>query len=83
MQAGHYLQMVGGSCGRWFLQKVSRLAELFGFVVVCLKTAFRFRHTGQRLMVRTFIQQIYFTGVQTLELLCFIAHLRGGLEVIQ
>ena len=83
MQAGYYAQMVGGSCGRWFLQKLNGLAELFGFLVVCLKTAFRFRYTGQRVMVRTFIQQLYFTGVQSLELICFIALLFGGLVVIQ
>lgn len=83
MQAGNYLQNLGGFCGRWLLQKLSRLADMFGFLVVCLKTALRYRHTGQRLMARTFVQQIYFTGVQSLELICFIALLVGGLVVIQ
>jgi phospholipid/cholesterol/gamma-HCH transport system permease protein len=83
MQAGYYFQMVTGSCGRWFHQKLSRLVDLLGFFVVCLKVAVRYRHTGQRLMARTFIQQIYFTGVQSLELVCIIALLVGGLVVIQ
>jgi len=83
MPAGHYLQLMAGSCGRWIIQKLSRLGELLGFFVVCLKTALRYRHTGQRLMARTFVQQIYFTGVQSLELVCFIALLVGGLVVIQ
>lgn len=81
--AGNYLQAVAGSCGRWFLEKLGRLAELLGFFVVCFKVAVRYRKTGQRLMARTFIQQIYFTGVQSLELVCFIAVLVGGLVVIQ
>jgi phospholipid/cholesterol/gamma-HCH transport system permease protein len=68
MQAGHYLQMMTGSCGRWFLQKFYRLVDILGFFVVCLKTTLRYRHTGQKLMARTFIQQIYFTGVQSLGL---------------
>ena len=83
MQAGHYFQVLTGSSGRWFLQKLSRLVDILGFFVVCLKTTLRYRHTGQRLMARTFIQQIYFTGVQSLELICLIALLVGGLVVIQ
>ena len=83
MPAGYYVQMMTGFCGRWIIQKLSRLGELLGFFVVCLKTALRYRTTGQRLMARTFVQQIYFTGVQSLELICFIALLVGGLVVIQ
>jgi phospholipid/cholesterol/gamma-HCH transport system permease protein len=83
MQAGYYLHLMAGSCGRWIIQKLVRLGELLGFFVVCLKTTLRYRHTGQRLMARTFVQQIYFTGVQSLELICLIAVLVGGLVVIQ
>ncbi|NIQ89977.1 MAG: ABC transporter permease, partial [Deltaproteobacteria bacterium] len=83
MQAGHYFHTITGSCGRWFLQKFYRLADILGFLVVCFKTTLRYRHTGQRLVARTFIQQIYFTGVQSLELICLIALLVGGLVIIQ
>ncbi|UCG11503.1 MAG: ABC transporter permease [Deltaproteobacteria bacterium] len=83
MHTGTYFQTLTGSCGRWLLGKVSRLSDLLGFFVVCLKTVLRHWRTGPRVMIRTFVQQIYFTGVQSLELTCFIALLVGGMVVIQ
>jgi len=83
MQVRYYYELVTGSWGRWLLEKIERVADIFGFFVACLKTAFRDRRIGRRLMARTFVQQIYFTGVQSLELICFIAVLVGGLVVIQ
>lgn len=83
MQVRYYYELMVGSWGRWLLEKIKRVADVFGFFVVCLKTAFRDRRVGRRLMARTFVQQLYFTGVQSLELICFIAALVGGLVVIQ
>ena len=82
-QAGEYLQSVAGSAGRWLLEKLSQAEDLFGFFAVCLKTAASSWRSGQRVMARTIVQQVYFTGVQSLELICFIALLVGGLVVIQ
>jgi phospholipid/cholesterol/gamma-HCH transport system permease protein len=83
MQAVAYIEMMAGSCGRWLLRKVTQVVELLGFLVVCLKTMVRHRHTGRRLMARYLIQQVYFTGVQSLELVISIALLVGSLVVIE
>lgn len=83
MQTANYLQIITGSCGRWLIQKLKRMADLFGFFVVCLKALVRHQRSGRRVMARAFVQQIYFTGLQSLELICFIGLLLGGLVVIQ
>lgn len=83
MQALPTFQLMAGSCGRWLLRKLTRVADMCGFLVLCLKTTARYRHSGSRMMVRTLVQQVYFTGVQSLELICSIALLVGGLVVIQ
>ena len=83
MQTTSYINMLTGSFGRWIIHIIGQLADLFGFFVVCVKTAFRNWRTGKRLMGRTIVQQIYFTGLQSLELTCLISLLVGGLVVIQ
>ena len=83
MPTQNYVYLLTGSCGRWVHQKVDRMVDLLGFFVVCLKTALRNWRIGKRLMVRTIVQQIYFTGLQSLELTSIIALLVGGLVVIQ
>ncbi len=83
MQTLNYFNMLTGSCGRWVLQIFGHLADLIGFFVVCLKTAIRNWRIGRRLMARTIVQQVYFTGLQSLELTSIIALLVGGLVVIQ
>jgi phospholipid/cholesterol/gamma-HCH transport system permease protein len=79
----NYIHLLTGSSGRWMLQKVGRLIDLGGFFVVCLKTVVHHWRTGKRLMARTIVQQVYFTGLQSLELTSIIALLVGGLVVIQ
>ena len=79
----NYISLLSGSCGRWMLKKIGRLVDLTGFFVVCLKTAIRNWRIGKRLMARTIVQQVYFTGLQSLELTSTIALLVGGLVVIQ
>jgi phospholipid/cholesterol/gamma-HCH transport system permease protein len=83
MGAGSLLQTTTGVCGRWFVQKFTDLLDLLGFFTDCLSTTIRYRHRGRRITTRAILQQIYFTGVQSLELICSIALLAGGLVVIQ
>ena len=73
MATENYIYLLTGSCGRWVLQLIGRVADLFGFFVVCLKTILRNWRTGKRLMARTIVQQVYFTGLQSLELTSIIA----------
>jgi len=75
--------MAVGVFGRWFLQKISGILEVFGFFADCLRVGVRYRHRGRSMMTRAALQQIYFTGVQSLGLLSSIALLVGGLVVIQ
>jgi len=83
MGSGFSVQMAVGVFGRWFLQKISGILEVFGFFADCLRVGVRYRHRGRSMMTRAALQQIYFTGVQSLGLLSSIALLVGGLVVIQ
>jgi phospholipid/cholesterol/gamma-HCH transport system permease protein len=77
------VQTAAGVFGRWFLEKVSGILELFGFFADCLRVGIRYRERGRNIMSRAALQQIYFTGVESLELISAIALLVGGLVVIQ
>ena len=74
---------ITGSVGRWLLSKIARIIKQLAFFWVCIKTAVRYRSSGRRLMYRVVVQQIYFTGVQSLELITLLALLAGGLMVVQ
>lgn len=74
---------LAGWCGRWFLEKLTRPLDQLAFFWVCLKvTAGRLR-TGPRLLARVITDQIYFTGVQSLEVLSSVAFLVGGVVAIE
>jgi phospholipid/cholesterol/gamma-HCH transport system permease protein len=83
MGSGFSVQTAAGVFGRWFLQKISGILEIFGFLVDCLRVGMGYRHRGQHILGRAALQQVYFTGVQSLELLAAIALLVGGLVVIE
>ena len=77
-----YSGTITGSVGHWFLLKVNRVMGQLAFLFICLKLLLKRRQTGARLMRRVTVQQIYFTGVQSLELIVLLALLIGPLVVI-
>ncbi len=83
MNKGLSLGVITGSTGRWLFSKIARTIEQLAFLGICIKTAVRYRSSGRRLMYRIVVQQIYFTGVQSLELITLLALLFGGLMVVQ
>ncbi len=78
-----FISIAAGSTGRWFLTKVDRAINQLAFLAVCLKLIVTHRSTGRGIRWRVIIQQIYFTGVQSLELVAFIALLFGVLAVVR
>jgi len=83
LKLGVFFKIAAGAFGRWLARKVTDLLDLLGFFTDCLSAMIRYRHRGRWLTTRAILQQIYFTGVQSLELICSIALLVGGLVVIQ
>jgi phospholipid/cholesterol/gamma-HCH transport system permease protein len=83
LNVGSFFTIAAGASGRWLAQKFTDLLDLLGFFTDCLSTVIRYRHRGQWITTRAVFQQIYFTGVQSLGLICSIALLVGGLVVIQ
>ncbi len=77
MGVGSFFQIAAGVCGCWLVQKFSDVLDLLGFFTDCLTTMIRYRHRGRWLTTRATLQQIYFTGVQSLELICSVAVLMG------
>ena len=72
-----------GFCGHSVIQAISNMLNGFAFFYDCWRTAFRYRRTGKRVIRKIIRQQIYFTAVQSLTILGFLAVLLGGLIVIQ
>ena len=77
------IDTAAGSTGRWFLTKIFRLVDQLAFFYLCLKTMARYYGQGQRVVGRMVVSQIYFTGVQSFELVAFLALLSGGLMILQ
>jgi len=78
-----FFTIAAGASGRWLARKITDLLDLLGFFTDCLGTMIRYRRRGRWLTTRAVLQQVYFTGVQSLELICSISLLVGGLVVIQ
>jgi phospholipid/cholesterol/gamma-HCH transport system permease protein len=78
-----FVDILAGYTGRWWLSKINLVIDQLAFFWVCLKSMGRYRTTGRRLMKRIIVQQIYFTGVQSVELIVLLALLIGGLVVVQ
>jgi len=77
------LDIAAGATGRWLLSKVVRTSDQLAFLWVCLKAMMRHRREGGRLRRRVVVQQIYFTGVQSAELITFFAVLAGIASFVQ
>ena len=74
---------ITGSTGRWLLSKFQRLLDQIAFLGVCVMVMIRFRTAGRRLIRRIIVEQIYFTGVQSLELISLLALISGAVMVLQ
>ncbi|MEW6264757.1 MAG: ABC transporter permease [Thermodesulfobacteriota bacterium] len=83
MNLGARIDAVSGPTGRWLLNKVFRIVDHLAFFWVCLRTVVRYRSAGRRLIGRILVEQIYFTGVQSLELITMLALLSGALIILQ
>ena len=82
MSESSLIGAVTGFPGRWFLTKFSRVIDQAAFFWLCLKVVYNFRWLGRRLLGRIIVQQIYFTAVQSVELVVFVALLMGVVLVI-
>lgn len=83
MPKNDHIVLVTGLTGRWLLVKVNRVLDQLAFFWLCVKILLRHRLTGYRLINRVIIQQIYFTAVQSLELIAVLALLIGTFVVVQ
>lgn len=83
VSVGASISAASGSTGRWFLSKLVRVIDQLAFFYVCLKVMVRHRKDGRRLVGRVVVEQIFFTGVQSLELIAFLALLTGALVIVQ
>jgi len=77
-----YFQNICGASGRWFLTKLKRPLDRLAFFWVCLKVMVRHRSLGRRVQAKILVQQIYFTGVQSVELVLFFSLLLGAVAVV-
>ena len=77
------LDQLSGMIGHWILVKVDRFLNLLAFFWICLKVMVQYRSSGRRIIGRVTIQQIYFTGVQSVEIIAFIAFILGGGTILQ
>jgi len=77
-----YFQNMFGASGRWFLTKVKRPLDRLAFFWICLKVMVRHRSLGRQVQARILVQQIYFTGVQSVELVLFFSLLLGAVAVV-
>lgn len=82
MTLGNRFTNIIGGTGRWFLSKFGRISDQLAFFFVCLKMMVRHRTTGRQLMGRVVIQQIFFTGAQSFELVILVATITGAVMVL-
>lgn len=83
MSLSNYIYRTSGFTGRWLLTKILRVSDHMAFFWLCLRAMIQYRRIGRRLIRRVAMDQIYFTGVQALELITVLALLAGAITVIQ
>ena len=83
MGNGSSIEYLTGSTGRWILSKITRTIDQAAFFWLCLRATFQYRAFGRRIMSRIIINQIYFTGVQSVGLIAALALVIGALVVTQ
>ncbi|MFH1135247.1 MAG: ABC transporter permease [Pseudomonadota bacterium] len=74
---------VFGGAGRGFLSSLGKVLDQVAFLGACLDAGLVFRRFGPRLLGNVLIQQVYFTGVQSMGLIAASALVFGGLIVLQ
>lgn len=83
MSVRYHIDMINGSIGRFVFELLERVFDHLAFFWVCLKCMFRYRAFGRGLLFRVAVEQIYFTGVQSIMLITLIAVVSGSLLTLQ
>ena len=78
-----YNGSIFGASGRGVWGYLVKVSEQASFLGACLGAMLAYRRHGPRLLGNILIQQIYFTGVQSLGLIVWTALVFGGLIVLQ
>lgn len=72
-----------GYVGRAFLERGRHLTNVMGLLVHLVYISVKERRLGHRLIRRLIVQQIYFSGVQSLGIVSLVALIFGFLVIIQ
>jgi phospholipid/cholesterol/gamma-HCH transport system permease protein len=69
--------------GRWTINRFSHLLDLLAFTYRISAILFKGPKTGKRLVVKFTFEQVYFTAIQALPVVVFIALITGSMIVMQ
>ncbi|MFH1673852.1 MAG: ABC transporter permease [Pseudomonadota bacterium] len=72
-----------GNIGRQTIKSVDHFLGLFAFAFRMLTLLFRRHKEGRKMLYRTTVKQSYFTAIQALPIVIFIALLVGSVVIIQ
>ncbi|MDP2993204.1 MAG: ABC transporter permease, partial [Deltaproteobacteria bacterium] len=72
-----------GYLGRSTVERIQHLSNVMGLLTRLIYIFFKERKIGRRLIRQTVIQQIYFTGVQSLGIISLVALIFGFLVIVQ
>ncbi|MEW6327378.1 MAG: ABC transporter permease [Thermodesulfobacteriota bacterium] len=72
-----------GCLGRSIVERTRHLSNVMGLLTRLIYIFFKERKTGRRLVRQNVIQQIYFTGVQSLGIVSLVALVFGFLVIVQ
>ncbi len=82
-RVGRIASSAVGMAGRRFLARGGEFLDQFGLLWRVLATLVRTRGRGRRIIRQTTIEQVYFTGVQALPVVSFMALLLGVLVIVE
>lgn len=72
-----------GYVGRSLVERIRHMGNIIGLLVHLVYISIKERKLGHRLIRRLIVQQIYFTGVQSLGIVSLVALIFGFLVIIQ
>lgn len=81
-----FVPVVGQSLaavGRGFLDLVREGLHMAGFLYIIFSVAWRHRRDGRKVIFHDTVSQVYFSGIQSMNLVALVALLLGGLLIIQ